>query len=592
MRKILLFFLFIGFIYSFQSDNLFIKYNRNSLVYGIDFLNLKERGEDKEDYKFQKIETYFEKVLYKKFYPDFSVLDDDEKENIRKFLFRTPDVEKGFAIFDHPPEDLKFYYFFIPITVESDREILKKTEGNYISKNMIGILARLLTTGEIAFYSVVYTPFFSYKMIDTKLNPDINIDDLVNSRFVNYDLDPYGINFLEVLPEYSFKFKHIYGMFFRTLQGYILSSPSICDLESVGEFAEQYTALRTYCYCNNEFKGKGVFTKSKIVIPPNNNKYVFGSSHKDESGNIILDTIEVIDDHCNININGKNFTYCKENKNEEGEREFELIYDCFYKCSNLSRQVIPISSDDPNVDKLCSVDKQDILLQKFYNSIKSKIPLVASGPNNEIISGSFGDIGAGAGNSGNTNTNRPGNEGTGNNNNGGGTSNGEGNNNNEGGTGSGGGNNNNNNEGNNNQGSENGKVEGNENNNKGLESLNFGDPSNFDKDTINSLNEYSKKIEDNSINFLDSLKKVLEDIKKTYNEVSKSVKEPIKDINGGYGCTCKYTKYLKYINKNIKIEIDFCEFICKINNMTYLFFFLFFSVLFFRIILALFLRMF
>lgn len=115
----------------------------------------------------------------------------------------------------------------------------------------------------------------------------------------------------------------------------------------------------------------------------------------------------------------------------------------------------------------------------------------------------------------------------------------------------------------------------------------------FDKDNEESIKKIDEMREKGN-SFLDDSKSNFDEAKKSVNDLINSVKNPINSVKSHGSCkTCLYSKTFEfYRGYSTHIEFDFCEFICRINTATYLFFYgvltFLFIKLFFNIILRLF----
>lgn len=115
----------------------------------------------------------------------------------------------------------------------------------------------------------------------------------------------------------------------------------------------------------------------------------------------------------------------------------------------------------------------------------------------------------------------------------------------------------------------------------------------FDKDNEESIKKIDEMREKGN-SFLDDSKSNFDEAKKSVNDLINSVKNPINSVKSHGSCkTCLYSKTFEfYRGYSTNIEFDFCEFICRINTATYLFFYgvltFLFIKLFFNIILRLF----
>ena len=82
-------------------------------------------------------------------------------------------------------------------------------------------------------------------------------------------------------------------------------------------------------------------------------------------------------------------------------------------------------------------------------------------------------------------------------------------------------------------------------------------------------------------------------IKKSIDNAISKLKDPLGGSISSYKtCKCLYSKPLNLGFKTISIQMDPCEFICKINNVTYLVFFITFFYIFLKFTIFLLFKMF
>ncbi|QKF64225.1 hypothetical protein [Campylobacter corcagiensis] len=124
--------------------------------------------------------------------------------------------------------------------------------------------------------------------------------------------------------------------------------------------------------------------------------------------------------------------------------------------------------------------------------------------------------------------------------------------------------------------------------------LDSDDYKDFDKGDLKSDIEESKgllkKIKEAYDTIKEGLEKTIKEVKEQVVDIKRSIdnavdklKKPLGgSINSYKTCSCLYSKPLNLGFKTISVEIDPCEFICKINSVTYIVFFIIFFYTFLR----------
>lgn len=120
---------------------------------------------------------------------------------------------------------------------------------------------------------------------------------------------------------------------------------------------------------------------------------------------------------------------------------------------------------------------------------------------------------------------------------------------------------------------------------------------NFDvtdgKNLLKQSSDTLKNISDVMGNTLKDTKNQVGNIKKSIDNAISKLKDPLgRSISSYKTCKCLYSKPLNLGFKTISIQMDPCEFICKINNVTYLVFFITFFYIFLKFTIFLLFKMF
>lgn len=453
----------------------------------------------------------------------------------------------------------------------------------------------------------------------------IKIDDLIKTKYVFASRggdfgSPQDLHLrvAKFLPEYSFNIHNYIGLAFQ----YYIVKPvdyyNPCEFASVRAVLDESMFLRIMCRCIDDKQMDFKQIKPKIHIPLYVKPDYYASAVCSADGKVCqTNEIEVADDSCKIKIGRKFFQYCKEYQaDEDGYRNVDVINRCFFECY-YNDDIIPIPEIEPQSFETCKPDAEDKLRNDYlkYSDPKLKPPLKPDDnktepkkpddnatkplkpdsnstnpkkpdnnstnpkkPDTNSTNPDQGGSGDGAGGAGSSDSGEEG-KGTGG----------------SGGEGSGG-------------SSGQGGSDISEGNKKGdcksgnlldcilknqdllINSHEYEGIKNFGKDEMDALGKSTDEMIKNSTGFIDNIKKTTNDIKNSYDDVIKALKKPVKKIDGSYECSCPYIKYIQVFNQSIKIELDFCKFICAVNNLTYLMFFLMFSYLFFRLIFTLILR--
>lgn len=120
---------------------------------------------------------------------------------------------------------------------------------------------------------------------------------------------------------------------------------------------------------------------------------------------------------------------------------------------------------------------------------------------------------------------------------------------------------------------------------------------NFDitdgKNLLEQSSDTLKNISDVMGNTLKDTKNQVGNIKKSIDNAISKLKDPLgRSISSYKTCKCLYSKPLNLGFKTISIQMDPCDFICKINNVTYLVFFITFFYIFLKFTIFLLFKMF
>ena len=103
------------------------------------------------------------------------------------------------------------------------------------------------------------------------------------------------------------------------------------------------------------------------------------------------------------------------------------------------------------------------------------------------------------------------------------------------------------------------------------------------KNLLKQSSDALKNISDVMGNTIKDTKNQVGNIKKSIDNAISKLKDPLGGSISSYKtCNCLYSKPLNLGFKTISIQMDPCEFICKINNVTYLVFFIIFFYIFLK----------
>ncbi|MCZ6171743.1 hypothetical protein [Campylobacter ureolyticus] len=103
------------------------------------------------------------------------------------------------------------------------------------------------------------------------------------------------------------------------------------------------------------------------------------------------------------------------------------------------------------------------------------------------------------------------------------------------------------------------------------------------EDLLKQSSDALKNISDVMGNTIKDTKNQVGNIKKSIDNAISKLKDPLGGSISSYKtCNCLYSKPLNLGFKTISIQMDPCEFICKINNVTYLVFFIIFFYIFLK----------